>query len=1309
MPPSYPNDTVYPLSVPQKSIWYTEQFYPGTSIGNISATMRLKAPIDFPLLEQAINLLIRNNDSLRIRLHSVGGVPHQYVADYTWQSFEVRDFSLAPPDALYEWDRQETLTPFFGEDVPLFRFTMLQIDAATCGYLVILHHIISDAWSLTLVGNEIMRYYLLLRGGNSDTEPRPSYLQYLREEETYLASDRYRRDAAFWREQFETLPDAAVVKPRLSRDIGTQAARKSFLLPRRLCEKIREHAALSGASVFSIFIGAFVMYLYRATGKQDIVLGVPVLNRNSAKAKAAIGMFISTIPFRIQVDGEESYSDFSRALTAVWMQLLRRQRYPLDDILRDVRSRFGDVERLYDVVFSYQNARFERSEDSENLQSRWHFCGHQNESLSIHINDRDGDGVIVLNYDYLEALFHTKDIEALHDHYIRLLWHSLDSPHKPIKAIHMISEPERKQILGDFNHTGADFPRERTMLDFFIRRAALSPNTDAILFADRRLSYRQLSDRADAIARGLAASGVGRGDIVALLVQRGPDMMAAILAAWKCGACYLPIDPRYPRERIAYLLQDSAAAAVLCQPGLEQPADYTGSWLDLASPFPASGPLPADLPHPEDLAYIIYTSGSTGNPKGVMVEHRALVNRIHWMNRQYPLSPDDVILQKTTYTFDVSVWELVWWFYAGVPLVFLPPEEEKFPDRLADAIEWYAVTTLHFVPSMLGGFLDYLAARQQTDRVRTLRRVFASGEALTPRHVNRFYQLLGETGPRLHNLYGPTEAAIDVSYYECPPSTRHRFVPIGKPIDNLRLYILDGHGNLQPVGIPGELYIGGVGLARGYLNRPELTAERFVDSPLEPGEKLYKTGDLARWFPRGDIEYLGRLDFQVKIRGFRIELGEIRHRLEAHPAVREAVVACRQRDSDSPAGSEPYLAAYYVAAEDVEEDALRGFLAQHLPDYMVPARFVPVDAIPLSPNGKADIRRLPAPTATPKPAPAASADPAPPRTPREELVLRVWREVLAKPDLGATDDFFQAGGDSISAIDAVCRMPVPVNVSKLYEYPVLADFARHYQERPGGGLLRRLAGDSGADTAYLLCPYGGGGAYIYRDLAAAIVSLHPEAAVFSLSLPGHDFGADSGRMLPVRDVAALALQEIGEHMGGRIVLYAHCVGSALGIELTRLLELAGHSPDALILGGILPPVLPGMYGPGFDPWRFVGDKALTRYLQSLGLHTDIPRPEAFLRAFRHDVREYFRYLHRFTREQTQPLFTPIHTILGAADKMTRGIARRPGWEQFGEEGRREILPDAGHYFPHTHPDELAALLLAIPAHMAHPAGTLTRN
>lgn len=650
-------------------------------------------------------------------------------------------------------------------------------------------------------------------------------------------------------------------------------------------------------------------------------------------------------------------------------------------------------------------------------------------SLTIATPDADAPGKIV----YDASLYDSAEVELI----LSRLLHVLGSVARPAGAnvadLEVVADGERELLLNRFNDTDAPFPSDTTIIRLFEETAAKYPDSPALRAGTDVRSYEWLNRRSNQFAHFLRERGVGRTSIVPVSVERSPELLVAILGVLKAGAAFLPIDPAYPQSRIEFILEDSQAPFVVSRAGLfkggsgcelvaiDDERSYSD---DTANLPPASGP--------GDLAYVCYTSGSTGQPKGAMIEHRSLVNRLHWMQRAYPLSPADVLIQKTSISFDVSVWELFWWAMAGASLCLLAPGDEKSPEKLADCIEQHRVTVIHFVPSMLQAFLRYAEQDGKVARLRSLRKVFASGEALLTGHVDAFNHVFAGAGATLTNLYGPTEATVDVTYYDCPTGESCLRVPIGKPIDNTKLRILSPGSRLQPVGAPGELYIGGVGVARGYWNRAELTEERFVPDPYAPGERLYRTGDLARWLPDGDVEFLGRNDDQVKLRGHRIELGEIEAALRQHPSVRDAVAALRT----SPQGARQ-LCGYVTLAEACTMEQIREHLAARLPGFMVPGWLQEIEAIPLGPNGKIDRAALPAP--------AQENGVARPQTAEERALAEIWQEVLEIPSVGVDDNFFALGGDSIKSITVIVRARAygyQITTQDVFQYPTIRGLAQ---------------------------------------------------------------------------------------------------------------------------------------------------------------------------------------------------------------------------------------------------------------------------
>jgi amino acid adenylation domain-containing protein/thioester reductase-like protein len=633
-------------------------------------------------------------------------------------------------------------------------------------------------------------------------------------------------------------------------------------------------------------------------------------------------------------------------------------------------------------------------------------------------------------------LFQAATIERLAGQFERLLEQAALAPDSPLTAFSLLSEDERRQILVEWNRTEAPFPADKLLHELFEEQVARTPDACALEFEQTTLTYAQLNQAANRLARHLQRRGAAPGSFVGVALERSIELVVALFAVLKAGCAYVAIDPEYPEERVRAMLQDASPSALLTQKKFT--ALFEGASAPLLVLDEMVGALQAEegsnlprLATPDSIAYVIFTSGSTGRPKGVMNHHRGVCNRIWWMQQEYRLDASDAVLQKTPFSFDVSVWEFFWPTMAGARLVVSKPGGHRDPYYLSQVIRARNITTLHFVPSMLQLWLE----AGGVDTCTSLRRVICSGEALSNEHQRKFFEC---STAELHNLYGPTEAAIDVTSWRCQRDQQGHTVPIGRPISNIQLYILDERMQPVAVGFPGELYIGGVGVAAGYVNRPELTAERFLPDPFRPGGKLYRTGDVCRWRSDGVIDYLGRADFQVKIRGFRIELGEIEHAMMQHPTVGQALVIARNQ------GTSRQLVAYLVPrpGQQIKRAQVREFLRGKLPDYMVPSAFVTLEQMPLSPNGKADRKALP----EPEMAPETRRHESTPRTEEERKLTEIWTTLLGVPTLGVHENFFECGGHSLLVMQMLFMIRTSfgeqLSVHTIFNAPTIAQLAR---------------------------------------------------------------------------------------------------------------------------------------------------------------------------------------------------------------------------------------------------------------------------
>ncbi|MGF7029123.1 amino acid adenylation domain-containing protein/non-ribosomal peptide synthase protein (TIGR01720 family) [Paenibacillus mucilaginosus] len=1036
--------TLFPLTHPQSRIWYTENKYPQSNLNLIVVSSETEQAVRFHILENAIRKFINSQDSLRIRLIQVDGEIRQYMDEETELQpvervrLEHPAGSEDPLDALASRKEAFQMDLFNRE---LFKIYFYEIGERR-GFIAKFHHIIADGWSATLFLDFVWNEYLRTAGPPVCDDPLPqvpqetqeiqvpapqgSYLRYMESERSYMDSSRRAKSSSFWLNTFAPLPE------RLPAPSDSTAARRSyFLLSDDQDAGIRKFIQDNDISIPSFFMTVLYIYLSQVQQCSDLVLGTPVFNRSSREERALFGMCTSTMPVRLTSDTDVPLRQLFRSVHKELGRCYFHQKYPYDLIIPSLKKQHPELTQLFEYGVNFLNYRFIPELNGIPIVTNWHHTGEQTESLTLLIGERHERKLMVM-YDHKTEMFTEQDIVLMNERIQFLIDQSLNNGELRLKDIDILHKEERERILHKFNETSTPYPSDQTVVSLFEQQVERSPDATAAVDQGRMLTYRELNARANRLAWRLRAEGVRAGSVVALMAHRSLDMLAGIFGILKAGAAYLPLDPGYPEERLRYMLEDSGAGLLLgSSESLDGVPFFKGIVLDLSDEaddgLPEGNPEPAS--GPGDLAYVIYTSGSTGRPKGVMIENRAVVNRLVWMQKRYPLQAHDVILQKTPLSFDVSVWELFWWSLCGAGVCLLEPGGEKDPAALTQAIAAHGVTVLHFVPSMLNAWLGYMETAGNPKELAGVKRVFASGEALHKQQVDRFYRVASEHGASLVNLYGPTEATVDVTYFDCTPGLER--IPIGKPIDNTRLYIVDEDRQLRPIGVPGELCIAGAGLARGYLGRPELTQEKFVANPFEPGERMYRTGDLARWLPDGNVEYIGRMDHQVKIRGYRIELGEVETQLLQVDDVTEAVVIAREDQL-----GQNQLCAYYVAARELAPSEIRSRLAAVLPGHMIPAHLIQLPVMPLTDNGKLDRKALPAPAGRRQ----TGVEYAAPRTPEEHLLVSVWKSVLGAERIGVKDSFFELGGDSIQSLQVISKLypaGYKLEMKDVFHYPTL--------------------------------------------------------------------------------------------------------------------------------------------------------------------------------------------------------------------------------------------------------------------------------
>ncbi|HEX8431069.1 MAG TPA: amino acid adenylation domain-containing protein, partial [Longimicrobium sp.] len=993
--------------------------------------------------------IVARHEALRTTFAPAEGEPVQRITPAGESKFLlIRHDLSAHPDADGELRRimiEEGSALFDLHDGPLIRGRLIRLGEHDHVLVVTMHHIVSDGWSMGVLTHELSTLYGAFHRGEPDPLPALpiQYADYAVWQRKWVEGDVLRDQAEYWRATLAGAPELLELpadrpRPALQSLAGDGIALE---LDAELTAGLKMLGQRHGTTLFMTVLAGWAAVLGRLSGQDEVVIGTPTANRGQAEIEGLIGFFVNTLALRVDLSGAPPVTDLLTRVREVALAAQNNQDIPFEQVVELARpARSMAHTPLFQVLFTWQNAPTGAMElpGLSVGSARGDSLGVAKFDLSLSLGE-SGDR-ITGGVSYATALYERDTVERYVGYLRRALEEMVASDRQQVGRLELLPPMERAQVVEGWNATDADFPRETCIHELFEVQVERTPDAVALVFEGESLTYAQLNARANQLAHHLRELGVGPDARVAVSLERSLEMMVALMGVLKAGGAYVPLDPSYPADRVRYMLADSAPMVLLTQAALA--AEFADAGMPVVALDGADGPWtdqPTTNPArdgltPQHLAYVIYTSGSTGRPKGVMCHHIGAVNRLVWMQDAFGLEAGEAVLQKTSFSFDVSVWEFFWPMMVGARLVMARPEGHKDPEYLVETIRAAGITTMHFVPSMLQLFLEH----SRVESCDGLKRVVCSGEALPASLARQFHEKLAHA--ELHNLYGPTEAAVDVTWWRSTPEETRGRIPIGAPISNTRLYVLDRSGQPVLTGVAGELHIGGVQVARGYLNRPELTADRFIPDAFstEPGARLYRTGDLARWLADGTIDYLGRNDHQVKVRGFRIELGEIEARLAEHAAVRETVVLAREET-----GGGTRLVAYLVAAGDAAEtDALRAYLADHLPDYMVPAAFVWLDALPLSPNGKVDRTALPAPEGDAFAARGYEA----PLGDVERSLAEVWAEVLGVERVGRWDHFFELGGHSLLAVRVISRirqaLGVEVTLGDLFARPVLAEFAR---------------------------------------------------------------------------------------------------------------------------------------------------------------------------------------------------------------------------------------------------------------------------
>ncbi|NWE18993.1 non-ribosomal peptide synthetase, partial [Pseudomonas sp. P7548] len=1026
------------LSYAQQRMWFLWQLDPASGAYNLPGAVRLKGALNLGAMAQAFDSLVARHETLRTVFQRQADERLLQVAIEPNVAIEQLDVStLAPAEreqAVVEAATRQSLLPFDLEHGPLLRVQLLKLDEQEHVLLLTLHHIVSDGWSMNVLIDEFIRCYDAHECNEQPQLPALpiQYSDYALWQRRWLEAGEQARQLDYWQARLGDEHPVLELPTDRSRPAmpSYQGTRHNFAIDPGLAAQLRSCAQKHNVTLFMLLLGAFNVLLHRYTGQGDIRVGVPIANRNRSEVEGLIGFFVNTQVLRTELTGQTRVSELLQGIKEHALGAQAHQELPFERLVEALKiERSLSHTPLFQVMYNHQPVVADISSVStaSGLELALVEWQSRTTQFDLTLDTFEKSGTLHAALTYANDLFDAPTIARMAEHWTRLLHAMVADGEQRIGELPMVAADEQQLLIHDWNQTAEAYPTEQGIHQLIEAQAQRTPHAPALVFGATTLSYAQLDARANRLAHALRERGVGPDGLVGICIERSVEMVVGLLAILKAGGAYVPLDPEYPQERLAYMIEDSGIQLLLSQQSLLAllptagidviVLDQSASWLD-----GYSNASPAVALHALNLAYVIYTSGSTGKPKGAGNSHRALVNRLCWMQQAYDLDASDAVLQKTPFSFDVSVWEFFWPLMTGARLVVAAPGEHREPARLIETIGRYGITTLHFVPSMLQAFIHEPGVQACT----SLKRIVCSGEALAlDAQLQVFAKLPGAS---LYNLYGPTEAAIDVTHWTCVDEGADS-VPIGRPIANLATYVLDAQLNPVPAGVSGELYLGGVGLARSYHRRPGLTAERFVPSPFADGARLYRTGDRVRQRADGVIEYLGRLDHQVKLRGLRIELGEIETRLMQHPHVREAVVLVQ--------GGKQLVA--YLVLEHEEPADLKAWLLDSLPEYMVPTHVVYLAKLPVTANGKLDRKALPVPDAAPQQAYEA------PQEPLQIALAAIWQDVLGLGQVGLDDNFFELGGDSIISIQVVSRARqagIRLSPRDLFQYQSVRSLAR---------------------------------------------------------------------------------------------------------------------------------------------------------------------------------------------------------------------------------------------------------------------------
>lgn len=1002
------------LTNAQKSIWVTEQYYRGSSINNICGSAVIQEKVDFDKLEESIKLVCKKHDNFWLEFKLVDGEVKQVLSER--KKIQIDAINIAGQNDLENEINKISRTTFKLENSKLFKFYIFKFKDGKGAFALNIHHLISDAWTLALICNEIIKTYSALKQNKEIQEKAIySYIDYIKSEKEYQKSEKFEKDKKYWEERFQNIPEVATIPGSIKEKNDTNnpdGERKQYQIEKKDIAKIKEYCKENRISLYNFFMAVYAIYIGEISGLDEFVIGTPILNRTNFKEKQAAGMFINMAPFKINMDEKIGFQKFVKNIATDSMDMLKHQKYSYQALIENLRKRDKNIPNLYNILLSYQITNAQQTEGDIKYKTEWTFNGCCAEDIDIQIYDLNDTGSLNVAYDYKTSKYAEKDIEAIHKRILNIINQVIGTKNILLKDIDIVTVEEKEKLLVEFNNTDLEYDENIPFIKYFEEQAEKTPDEIAIVFENKKMTYRELNEKANSLAYLLRENEVTNNTVVGILLERSFEMLISMLAVLKSGGSYIPIASDYPKDRIEYMLEDSEATIILTSQNRRNLADKKLINVKDKKIYEEHKENLENISKPEDLSYLIYTSGSTGTPKGVMLKQKNLSNFYNSMKNIIEYLKDGKnhkILSITTVSFDIFAFETLMSLTSGLTVYLTSENGQKMTSEIERIIKENSVEIMQTTPSVMKFHLENL---NNKDSLKSLKYIMLAGEPLSKSLVDKIKEIVPDV--TIYNGYGPSETTI---FSAVGNATNQEEVTIGTPINNTQIYILNKNKKVLPQGTRGELYISGDGVGKGYMNKEEQTNSNFIPNPFIAGKIMYKVGDLGSFDDKGEITCYGRVDNQVKIRGLRIELQEIEKRIQSVYNIHDCVVVKKVvKGKDA-------LCAYYVERGHVIKSVLKSVLYSKLPEYMVPQYFVKMDQLPHTPNGKVDRKALPDPVIDEK-----ELEIVKPRNAIDKELIKIIEKMLQVDKVGINNTLIELGGDSLTAITLSTKILSKFNV-----------------------------------------------------------------------------------------------------------------------------------------------------------------------------------------------------------------------------------------------------------------------------------------